>query len=76
MTWEIEQMKTSKQEPEEKLFVYVVPNGRLQGQIFNLEASDSNILIQMNMEIKLSTKTAFSSVSICFIKKNLASQCI
>lgn len=41
-------MKTLKEDPE--LFLYIVPHGKLWGQIFNSQASDSKILAWMNME--------------------------
>lgn len=42
-------MKTSNPDSEEKIFVYIVSNGKLWGQIFHSQAPDSNIVPQMNM---------------------------
>lgn len=42
-----------KTDSEEKVFVFVVPNSKLRGQMFNSQALDSNILTQMNMELNV-----------------------
>lgn len=69
-------MKISKQDSEEKRFVYFVPS-------YEAKYLTSKPLILMhkykrtlNLEQNVNANMAFSSVSSCFMKVNLASQCI
>lgn len=69
-------MKISKQDSEEKGFVYFVPS-------YEAKYLTSKPLIltykhkqTLNLEQNVNANMAFSSVSSCFMKVNLASQCI